>query len=66
MQTPQVSQFWYKNSKNSYDASIWTAFTTKFVLEAKVKNGTFWNISNLVFFQNSVALNIYSNNERGF
>ena len=44
---------------NKYcSASVWTSFSTKFVNEAKVKNGAYWNIANLVAYLNSFALNI--------
>ena len=44
----------YCNFKNS---------NIKFVLEAKVKNGTFWNTANLSVCHYSVAININFNNE---
>ena len=44
---------------NKYcSASVWTSFSTKFVNEAKVKNGAYWNIANLFAYLNSFALNI--------
>ena len=42
------------------------AFSTKIILQAKVKNSAYWNIVNSVVCQNSIALNINFNIERGF
>ena len=40
-------------------ATIGKVFSTEFVLDAKVENSTFWNISNSGLCCNSVALNKY-------
>ena len=42
------------------------AFSTKIILQAKVKNSAFWNIVNWVVYQNSIALNINFSIKRGF
>ena len=47
-------------------AAISKIFSTKFELEAKVQNSTFWYMSNLSFSDNSVALNINLNCQISF
>ena len=61
----------HRNSRNDYflvekakhfhiycPVALETTLSAKFLLDAKVKNIGFWNISNLVFFCNSVSANM--------
>ena len=61
LETPKMISFWLKkiNLLHNYSpAAIGTAFSTKFVLDTKLRNSAFWNISKLGICCNSVILNI--------
>ena len=56
-------QFLVEKYKNSSPILIGTISSIKFVLDTKVQNSAYWNISNLDVSGNSVALNMSSKSE---
>ena len=64
----KIKEF-HKKVKNLNEYStdlIWAAFSTKIIVQAKVKNSAFWNKVNSVVCQNSIVSNINFNIKRGF